>query len=137
MTEAEARAFVARYHRGVLATIKRDGRPQLSNISYALDEADGLIKISTARPRAKVLNVRRDPRVSLSVQGDTWQQYLVVEGTAELHEDDQIPALRRLYEMIRGAPHPNWAEFDEAMRREQRLILAIRMERLYPLDRER
>ncbi len=81
--------------------------------------------------------MRRDPRVSLSVQGDTWQQYLVVEGTAELHEDDQIPALRRLYEMIRGAPHPNWAEFDEAMRREQRLILTIRMERLYPLDRER
>lgn len=137
MTEAEAREFVARYHRGVLATIKRDGRPQLSNVSYALDAADGLIKVSTSRPRAKVYNVRRDARVSMSVQGDTWQQYLVVDGTAELHEDKPIPALRDLYELIRGGPHPNWAEFEEAMRREQRLILAIRIERMYPLDRQR
>jgi uncharacterized protein len=137
VTEAEARAFVARYHQGVLATIKRDGRPQLSNISYALDEADGLIKISTARPRAKVLNARRDPRVSMSVQGENWHQYLVVEGTAEIHETDPIPALRHLYELIRGEPHPNWAEFEDAMRRDQRLILAIRIERLYPLSRER
>jgi len=136
VTEAEARAFVAQYHRGVLATNKRDGRPQLSNISYALDEADGLIKISTSRPKAKVHNVRRDPRVSMSVQGDTWHNYLVVEGQAELHETDPIPALRDLYQLIRGEPHPNWAEFEEAMRREQRLILAIRIERMYPLGRE-
>ena len=136
MTEDEARAFVARFHQGVLATIKRDGRPQLSNISYALDERDGLIKISTGRARAKVKNARRDPRVSMSVQGENWHQYLVVEGKAELYEDDPIPALRELYQMIRGAPHPNWAEFDEAMRAQQRLIFAIRIERMYPLGRE-
>ena len=137
MTEAEGRAFVARHHKGVLATIKRDGRPQMSNISYALDPSDGLIKISTGAGRAKVRNARRDPRVSMSVQGDTWQQYLVVEGTAELRDQDPIPALRRLYEMIRGAPHPNWDEFDQAMRDQQRLIFGIRIERMYPLDRER
>jgi PPOX class probable F420-dependent enzyme len=136
VTEEEARAFVARYHQGVLATMKRDGRPQLSNISYALDGRDGLIKISTGRTRAKVYNARRDPRVSMSVQGENWHQYLVVEGTAELHEDDPIPALRDLYLLIRGGPHPNWAEFDEAMRAQQRLIFAIRIERLYPLGRE-
>jgi uncharacterized protein len=137
VTEAEARAMVAESHRGVLATIRRDGRPQLSNVSYALDQADGLIKISTSRPRAKVHNVRRDPRVSMSVQGDNWHQYLVVDGSAALHEDDPLPALRELYELIRGGPHPNWAEFDDAMRREQRLILAIHVERMYPLSRER
>ena len=76
MTEDEARAFVARYHRGVLATIKRDGRPQLSNVSYAVDD-DGLIKVSTGGARAKARNLRRDPRASLSVQGDDWRQYLV------------------------------------------------------------
>jgi hypothetical protein len=134
MTEDEARAFVARHHQAVLATLKRDGRPQLSNISYAVDH-DGLIKISTARTRAKVHNLRRDPRASLAVQGDNWHEYLVVEGTAQIQDDDPIPGLRRLYQLIRGAPHPNWDEFDEAMRREQRVILAITMDRFYPLER--
>jgi PPOX class probable F420-dependent enzyme len=133
MTEAEARAFVARHHRAVLATIKRDGRPQLSNIVYALDD-DGRIKISTTATRAKTYNVRRDPRVSLAVQGDTWQEYLVVEGTAEILEGNVLADLRRVYEKIRG-PHPNWAEFDAAMIRERRLLLAITIERFYPLDR--
>ena len=59
MTDAEARAFVGRHHRGVLATLKRDGRPQLSNVVYALDE-DGRIKVSTTRTRAKARNLRRE-----------------------------------------------------------------------------
>ena len=132
MTEAEARAFVARHHRGVLATQKRDGRPQLSNVSYAVDD-DGRIKISTTGTRAKARNLRRDPRASLAVQGDSWQEYLVVEGTGHIVEGDGVlTVLRRVYEKIRG-PHPNWAEFDEAMRREGRVVLALSIDRLYPL----
>ncbi len=135
MAEDQARAFIARHHNAVLATIKRDGRPQLSNISYTLDD-DGLIKISTSRTRAKIHNLRRDPRASLSVQGDNWHQYLVVEGTAQIRDENPIPELRRIYERIRGEPHPNWAEFDEAMRREQRVVLAVTVDRIYPIGRD-
>ena len=135
MNEQQARNFVARSHRGVLATLKRDGRPQLSNIVYALDR-DGLIKISTTRTRAKTLNLRHDPRASLAVQGEQWGEYVVVEGTATIQEGEGVLAdLRRVYEMIAGKPHPNWQEFDEAMMREQRLLLAIAIERLYPVER--
>ena len=134
MTESEARAFVGRHHRGVLATLKRDGRPQLSNVVYALDD-DGRIKVSTTRTRAKARNLRRDPRVSLAVQGDTWQEYLVVEGTAEVLDGDVLADLRRVYEKVQGQPHPNWAEFDAAMRRDGRVLIAITIERYYPLER--
>jgi PPOX class probable F420-dependent enzyme len=134
MDEAEARAFVARHHRAVLATVKRDGRPQLSNIVYALDD-DGRIKVSTSATRAKALNLRRDPRASLSVQGDSWQEYVVVEGTAVVLDGDVRADLRRVYEKIAGRPHPDWAEFDEAMRRERRVLLSISLDRLYPLER--
>jgi PPOX class probable F420-dependent enzyme len=133
VNEAEARRYLARNHRGVLATLRRDGRPQLSPIMYALDDRDGLIKISVTQSRAKVANVRRDPRVALYVRADDFSDYLVVEGTAHLVEEDVLPELRRVYQKITGAPHPNWDEYDRAMVGDRRLIMAIRPERLYPI----
>src|SRR5919199_5593773 len=134
MNEQQAREFIARNHRGVLATIKRDGRPQLSNVSYTLDE-DGRIKISVTRDRAKTRNLIRDPRASLVVLSDNWYQYLVVEAKAEIQDGpDTLAELRRVYQRIAGKPHPNWTEFDEAMVRDGRVILALTVERLYPLD---
>jgi PPOX class probable F420-dependent enzyme len=129
----QARQYVARHHRGVLATIKRDGRPQLSNVAYALD-ADGVIRISATRDRAKTLNLRRDSRASLLVVGDDWGEYVVVEARAEVEDGPNVlPVLRRVYELVRGEPHPDWDEFDAAMRRDGRVILALTVERLYPI----
>jgi PPOX class probable F420-dependent enzyme len=129
----EAHDFVARSHRAVLATIKRDGRPQLSHVAYALDH-DGRIKISVTRDRAKTRNLQRDPRASLVVQGDNWYQYVVVEASAEVQDGPGVFAdLRRIYEMIAGKPHPDWAEFDHAMVRDGRVLLSLAIERLYPL----
>jgi len=133
MNVEQANDFIAKNHRGVLATIKRDGRPQLSNVAYALD-TDGRIKISVTRDRAKTRNLRRDPRASIAIQGDNWYEYLVVEATAEVEEGPQALAdLRRIYEMIAGKPHPNWSEFDQAMIEEGRVLLALTIERVYPL----
>ena len=133
MNEQQARDFIANSTRGVLATIKRDGRPQLSNVSYTLDD-DGRIKISVTRDRAKTRNLLRDPRASLLVLGDDWHQYVVVEASAAVEDDpNTLAELRRVYERITGKPHPNWAEFDEAMVRDGRVILALTIERLYPL----
>ena len=133
-TEAEARAWVGRHSRAVLATIKRDGRPQLSHIVYTLDD-DGLIKISVTRDRAKTKNLKRDPRATLSIVAENWSDYLVVEGTCTVHEENVLPELRRIYERVRGEPHPNWEEFDAAMVRDGRVVLAITIDRVYPLNR--
>lgn len=133
MKQDEALEYLRRNHQGVLATIKRDGRPQLSNISYLYD-TDGLVKVSVTRARAKTRNVIRDPRVSMSVIGESWWQYIVVEGTASILQENALSELRRVYEGIRGEPHPDWEEFDEAMVREDRVVLRIAVDRLYPLD---
>ena len=125
-----ARPFLKVRHDGILATIKRDGRPQLSNILYFLDE-DGRIKISVTQTRAKTLNLRRDPRASLHVQGRDRYEYLVAEGAAQLVEGDGLAdALRHYYRKVRGE-HPDWAEYDAAMVSEQRLLLSISVERAY------
>ncbi len=134
MTHDEALEFVGRNTKAVLATIKRDGRPQLSHISYTLDD-DGIIKVSVTADRAKTRNLRRDPRATLSIIADDWHAYLVVEGTCTIIDDDPLPVLRRIYERIRGAAHSDWAEFDAAMRRDGRVALSITVDRIYPLSR--
>jgi PPOX class probable F420-dependent enzyme len=134
MTHDEALQFIGRNTRAVLATIKRDGRPQLSHISYTLDD-DGIIKVSVTADRAKTRNLRRDPRATLSIIADDWHSYLVVEGTCTIIDDDPLPLLRRIYERIRGAAHPDWAEFDASMRRDGRVVLSISVDRIYPLGR--
>lgn len=133
MNRDQALDYVRANHQGVLATLKRDGRPQLSNVSYLLDE-DGEVKISVTRDRAKVHNARRDPRVAMTVVGENWYRYVVVEGAARLIEDDPGPLLRHVYRGVTGGEHPDWEEFDAAMVRDGRLVLAIAVERLYPLD---
>jgi PPOX class probable F420-dependent enzyme len=132
MNRNEAMDYIAANNRGVLATIKQDGRPQLSHVAYTLDD-DGFIKISVTQDRAKTKNARRDNRVSLSVIGDNWYQYVVVEGTAGFIEENPLPALRHVYERIAGQPHPDWEEFDQAMIDERRLVMTISIDRIYPL----
>jgi PPOX class probable F420-dependent enzyme len=70
----------------VLGTINPDGSPQTSVVWVARDGDDLLI--STAAGRRKERNVRRDPRVSLTVYDqDDPQQYAEVRGLAAVTED--------------------------------------------------
>ena len=110
------------------------GRPAAAlHVAYLLDD-DGAIKISVTRDRAKTRNVRRDLRVSMTALGENWYEYVVVEGTARIVEDDPVPLLRHVYRGVTGTEHPDWAEFDEAMVRDGRVVLIIAVDRLYPVD---
>ncbi|MFI5929347.1 PPOX class F420-dependent oxidoreductase [Micromonospora sp. NPDC051543] len=121
---------------GVLATIKRDGRPQLSTVVYAFDAAAGLIRVSVTDGRAKTANLRRDPRASFHVSSEDGWAYAVVEGRAELTataadvDDATVEELVGLYRSLRGE-HPDWAEYRSAMVAEQRLVLRLHVERMY------
>ncbi|MQY09383.1 PPOX class F420-dependent oxidoreductase [Actinomadura macrotermitis] len=123
---------------GVLATIKGDGRPQLSNINY--HHADGLIRASVTDGRAKTRNLRRDPRASLQVSSADGWSYAVAEGVAELTPvaadpaDDTVEELIEVYRAIRGE-HPDWDDYRRAMVADGRLVLRLRVERLYGLAR--
>ena len=121
---------------GVLATIKRDGRPQLSNVSYYFDVRSAAIQVSITEPRAKTRNLRRDPRASILVSSDDGWSYAVGEGTAELtppasaHDDDTVEALIALYRNIAGE-HPDWEEYREAMVTDRRVVLTLPIAHLY------
>jgi PPOX class probable F420-dependent enzyme len=131
-------AFVADARRGVLTTIKRDGRPQLSNVGYAWDSADGpgLIRVSVTDDRAKTRNLRRDPRVSLHVTSPDFWTWVVVEGTADLSpvaEDPHDATVEELITYYRGTAgeHPDWDDYRRAMVADRRLVVRFRPEHAY------
>lgn len=85
MTASEP-TLVATTNQGVLVTVKRDGRPQLSNILYGYDAPTRTVRISVTDYRAKTRNLRRDPRASLYVTSQDFWSYEVLEGTVTLSE---------------------------------------------------
>ncbi|MEW2144477.1 PPOX class F420-dependent oxidoreductase [Micromonospora vinacea] len=128
--------LVAGRSMGVLATIKRDGRPQLSTVLYSFDRDAGLIRVSVTDDRAKTANLRRDPRASFHVSSEDGWAYAVVEGRAELSPpaaqlgDDTVEELVALYRGLSGE-HPDWDEYRQAMVDEGRIVLRLHVERLY------
>jgi PPOX class probable F420-dependent enzyme len=135
MELSAAHDFVRAHRQGVLASLKRDGRPQLSNIVYAIDE-DGTIEVSVTDTRAKTANIRRDPRVSLHVSREDFWAYAVIEGNAELTpvaagpNDDTVNSLVDYYRRTVGE-HPDWDDYRRAMVDDRRLILRIRPTHAY------
>lgn len=122
-------------HNGVLVTLKRDGRPQLSNITHVVG-SDGLIRISVTDGRAKAANLRRDPRASLYVSRPDFWSYLVIEGTADLSptaaapDDATVDELVDVYRAAQGE-HPDWEEYRRVMVEDHRLVVRLRPERAY------
>ncbi len=132
MNTSEAHEFLKTHAQAVLATIRKDGRPQLSNVLVAYDE--GALIMSITETRAKYRNLWRDPRCTVLVLGDTFWQYLVVDGEARMTRGEEaVPRLRHYYQLATGGPHENWEEYDNAMRREQRVFVTVSINDMYPL----
>jgi PPOX class probable F420-dependent enzyme len=122
--------------KGVLTTLKRDGRPQLSNVSYTFDPATMLIRVSVTDGRAKTNNLRRDPRASFYTTPADFRSYAVAEGDADLTpvatapDDATVDELVDVYRTIAGE-HPDWDEYRAAMVADNRLVLRLHVTRVY------
>lgn len=121
--------FARDRHKGVLTTIRRDGRPQLSNIVFATSTG-GSPLISVTDDRAKTRNLRRDPRAALHVTDDSFWRYVVLDGTAEVSGVTESPhdavadTLVEIYRQVSGE-HPDWDEFRAAMVAERRCVVTL------------
>lgn len=125
----DALEFMRERHHGVLTTNKRDGRPQLSNVTYVVGD-DAVIRISVTDARAKTRNLRRDPRASLHVASSDFWAYAVIECDVELMpvttdpHDPTADALVDYYRSVMGE-HGDWEEYRLAMVSDQRLLLLL------------
>jgi PPOX class probable F420-dependent enzyme len=128
-----ARDYLRRNHRAVLATVRRDGTPQMSPVLVTV-EAAGHVVVSTTAGAAKTRNVRRDPRVWVCAFPDSFfgGPFVQVEGTATVVElPEAMDGLVDYYRSVSGE-HPDWDDYRAAMRREQRVLLRIALTRAGP-----
>ena len=114
-------------HHGVLITIRKDGRPQSSDIAYAIIK--GKFCISATIKRAKTINLLKDKRAVLHITSpDTWS-YVSYDGSAEITETAEMPddnvcqELANVYTTIQKKDHPDWDEFNQAMINDKRLVI--------------
>ena len=82
-----------------VVTLDPDGSPRMSVAWVGLE--DGEIVIGTLGDQAKLRNLRRDPRIALTIQGDrinAWglREYLVIDGNARVTEGGAPELLQRL-----------------------------------------
>ena len=127
MQISEALDFIRDKRNGILIALKSDGRPQSSNIAYAVGD-DGVIRISVTDGRAKTANLRRDARASLHVNRDDFWAYAVIEAdvtmtpVAQSPNDATVDALVDYYRTVVGE-HDKWDEYRQVMVDDGRLLL--------------
>lgn len=133
VTLEELLDFVRPRHRLLLAAARRDGRPQISPVSGGVD-AQGRIVISTYPDRAKTRNAEKDPRVSVVVLSDDFDgPWVQVDGDAEvLHMPEAGDGLVEYFRSIAGE-HPDWQEYREAMRIQDKSLIRVTPTRWGPI----
>jgi PPOX class probable F420-dependent enzyme len=135
-TSFDPHALLADSRLGVLATIKSDGRPQLSPVTPFYDRQAGVIYVSMTVGRAKTANLRRDPRATLEVTSTDGTAWATAEGTAILTgpgtdpEGPEVEALVQYYRLAAGE-HPNWEEYRSVMVADRRVLMTMTVEHVY------
>ncbi|MGY5883360.1 PPOX class F420-dependent oxidoreductase [Modestobacter lacusdianchii] len=125
--------FLRPRHKALLQTRRGDGSPQLSPVTCGVDE-QGRIVVSTYPQRAKAVNARRDPRVSLCVLSDDFDgPWVQVDGQAEVLDlPEALDPLVDYFRSISGE-HPDWDEYRAAMQRQGKSLLRVTIERWGPV----
>jgi PPOX class probable F420-dependent enzyme len=132
--------IIAATNQGVLATVKQDGHPQLSNIYYLWDPDERVARITTTAERVKARVLRRHPGAALYVSGRHFYAWAVAEGDAEVSEVTTEPGdavareLLPLYETFMGSQDKD-ALFQRLIE-EHRLVIRLRVTRVYGLAME-
>jgi len=132
----DPRSLLAESRLGVLATIKADGRPQLSPVTPYYDGPAGVIYVSMTEGRAKTANLRRDPRAALEVTSPEGWAWATAEGTVTLTgpgTDPHGPEVEALVAYYRAAAgeHPDWAEYRSVMVSDRRVLMTMTVDHVY------
>src|SRR5437660_10020286 len=124
----KARAYLREKRFAVLATLNKDGMPQLTTMWYLLED-DGTILMNTKVGRVKERNMRRDPRISVCVAEA--YNYITLSGKVEMIDDPEIAQrdIFRLSSRYHGEEKAK-RQMENQFSKEQRVTLRLKPEHI-------
>ena len=135
MTFDDFLQFLQTNHQGVVMTFRRNDVAQLSIVTCG--PYNGGVAFTTTGDRAKLANLRRDPRSTILVSKPDWSGYVAIDGKADILRSDSTEpeelriALREVYRACAGREHPDWEDYDRAMVEDRRAAIIIRPHHIY------
>ena len=136
----DAVPFLQNNHRAVISTYQKTGGMQSSIVVCGAYQGQGAF-VSVHGSSAKVRNLRRDPRCTMLAVTSDWRSYVVVEGQATLKDARNTDAeelrvlLREVFRACGDQEHPDWEEYDQAMVKQDAVVLLVSPDRVYGILR--
>ncbi len=125
--------FARRRHRAILLTTRAGGTVQASPVTCGVDR-EGQMVISTYPERAKAANIRRTRTASVVVLSDDFNgPWVQIDGDAKvLDRPEVLEPLVEYYRSVSGE-HPDWTEYRDAMRRQDKSLIQLTPHRWGPV----
>lgn len=137
MTDEEMRQFIEEKKSLQVATLGKDGSPHLTTLWYAV--VDGDIVFETFTKSQKIVNLHRDPRISVLVEDGVQYDKLrgvSINGRAELHEDPDTVFKYAREVMKKNNPEVPAESLDDAARMmsQKRTAVVVKAEKIVSWD---
>jgi len=126
MTRAELDKFLAAPRNAIVAVNRPGAAPQVTPVWYAWDGAT--FRFSTTRGRAKYINIKRDPAISLIVDDIASHTYVMATGRASIIEENIATLTRPILEKY--IPADRLQQSIEMLMKEDRVLVVLRPEKL-------
>ena len=138
MSDDEVREFLEQTRTATMATIGADGQPHLVAMWYGL--IDGKVYFETKAKSQKAVNLKRDPRITVSFEaGLSYDQLrgVAIEGTTTIIDDTEDPeywaASVSVFERYNGPYNDEMKPFVEIMMN-KRVIVRVEPKRVRTWD---
>ncbi len=123
LTPQEIDAYLAGPHVAHFASIRPDGTPHVSPVWYQWE--DGKITVVSGDSAVKTRNVRKNPKVAISVATDEWPyQYVILEGDATIDSENLRETVRSIFSRYEGAERGE-QDANELIESDQALVAIV------------
>ena len=126
LTQDKITTFLNGKHNAILATIKKDGSPQLTPVWYRWDGERFWVSITTER--AKYKNIQREARISLCIDDAATSTTVIATGKARLTKDNLWADTQKIVERYRGAEQGVAYVKSMQEKKEPRVLLVLKPE---------
>ncbi len=128
MSKKELEEFLSKPLIARIATIGKDNMPNIHPVWFLYE--NGIIFISTGRDSAKVRNIKRNPKVAVTVDvsEDGVNKGVVFRGEAELVENDELS--KRILLKYLGPDNPKFKQLVQI----PRIVVKVKPEKMFSWD---